>query len=248
MDKIDVASDQKQAEFNGMYLLKETGNTDYDIPRYQGLSQLKIAIAPDDSEYKELRTEIAEERKIKEKVLPAAEKITNICDEQIKRSQGILIEAQGIVMRKLDPVDDNKTDIQQLKQDQKEREIRAILGAMEEGPRRKTISDALQKDDASLLLAWLNSPVPQPDHEQLAEIKQQYDEYRAKTTCQRDYEILISNRAFAERVLVACNLAKSSISDWVNGYWRQVSSPVQKKILQDARNAEILQRCGCRII
>jgi hypothetical protein len=247
MNISDLQSEQQMQQFRENYQLRTTGVKEFDDNSAMQLAKLKIAMEDGAPEYRELKTEIAMLRKAEEKVLPALKSCLSFHDGEVVRTRNNLMQAQTNVDRLLDPKTE-KTDVQQLIDQQQKQEIRAMLAGMAEGARRKVITDALQKDDASLLTAWLSHPVPQSDHGILRDIKAEFDESRAAVTCQRDFEILRAARAICNATEIACNLAKSSMVDWMRGYWGSLSTDVKKQILSKPENAALLQAVSIRVV
>jgi len=243
----DLQDAQKMQQFRENEQLRLTGDPNHDDLSVNKMAKLKIALTDDAPEYRELKTEIAMLKRADEKILPELKSCLAFFDAEIARTQGNEIEARGNLNRKLYP-QVAQSDIQQLMAEQRKAESRAALAGLTDGQRRKAIEAALQRGDNSLLTAWLDSPIEQSDAGLLRDIQKQYDEVRAASLCQRDFQIARDAEAFAQRVEISVNLALSSVIAWMKGYWATLSTEVRKQILSKPENAAALQRCRISIV
>ena len=225
-------------EFQKANMLRSTGNMELDGRLTNALAQLGMMFDDKDLSGQFLPVVVVD--KIWARALPALIEAQRIFAETWQRAEESLPKFQAIVDRKLTPVKE-LSEIQQLMQQQREQEIRKMLHRMDPGERRQVVQKALQKNDSSLINAWLGAPVPADDCEELRLVKNEYDKQKAQSICQLEYTQCEENKAYVQTVKTAVNLGRGHIAHIVNGQWKALNSAKREELLKNPEFAAAIQ-------
>ena len=219
-------------------MLRSTGDMVLDGRLGNALAELEMQFDDKDISGKYLPVVVVD--MIWARALPALIAAQKLFAETWQRAEESLPKFQAVLDRKLDPVKE-LSEMQQLQAQMKEQETRSMLHKMDAGQRRQIIEQALQKDDSSLLTAWLGAPVPAYDCVELRLVKNEYDKQKAQSICQLEYTQCEENKAYVQTVKTAVNLGRGHIAHIVNGQWKALNSAKREELLKNPEFAAAIQ-------